>query len=120
MRLCWRVRRLPRADAGGNPVAAALLDDLSDARLRRCGYWRLASGAFTLAVDSCFQPDGVNRYHAAPQVVYLDPMFPHRQKSALVKKRDAGVSVAGGADLDADDRWPARQLAHQTRGGQTP
>jgi 16S rRNA (guanine1516-N2)-methyltransferase len=27
-----------------------------------------------------------------PQVVYLDPMFPHKQKSALVKKRCACFS----------------------------
>jgi len=32
-----------------------------------------------------------------PQVVYLDPMFPHKQKSALVKKEMRCLSVAGGA-----------------------
>ena len=31
-----------------------------------------------------------------PEVIYLDPCSPHKQKSALVKKRDAGVPVPGG------------------------
>lgn len=46
-----------------------------------------------------------------PQVVYLDPMFPHKQKSALVKKC-ACFSRRVGPDLDADGLLePARQLA---------
>ncbi len=57
------VRRLPRADAGHvTGGCRALLDDgltrgYADADIG-------GSGAF--AVDSCFRPDGVNRYHAAP------------------------------------------------------
>lgn len=84
-----RVRMLER-----NPVVAALLDD-GGAWLCGCGNRRLVAGA--VAVNSRFQPDGADRYYPRPQVVYLDPMFPHKQKSALVKKRDACLSVAGGA-----------------------
>ena len=36
-----------------------------------------------------------------PQVIYLDPMFPHRDKSALVKKEMRLVRPLVGADLDA-------------------
>jgi len=37
-----------------------------------------------------------------PDVVYLDPMFPHRQKSALVKKEMRVFQQLVGADEDAD------------------
>lgn len=36
-----------------------------------------------------------------PQVIYLDPMFPHRDKSALVKKEMRLFRPLVGADLDA-------------------
>jgi 16S rRNA (guanine1516-N2)-methyltransferase len=42
-----------------------------------------------------------------PDVVYLDPMFPHRQKSALVKKEMRVFQSLVGADLDADALLPA-------------
>ena len=32
-----------------------------------------------------------------PEVIYLDPMFPQKEKSALVKKRHAGVTKNSGA-----------------------
>ncbi|WVD69379.1 class I SAM-dependent methyltransferase [Orbus wheelerorum] len=37
-----------------------------------------------------------------PDVVYLDPMFPHRQKSALVKKEMRVFQLIVGGDDDAD------------------
>lgn len=37
-----------------------------------------------------------------PDVVYLDPMYPHRKKSALVKKEMRLVQALIGADQDAD------------------
>jgi 16S rRNA (guanine1516-N2)-methyltransferase len=37
----------------------------------------------------------------APQVIYLDPMFPHREKSALVKKEMRLFRPLVGDDLDA-------------------
>lgn len=45
-------------------------------------------------------------------VVYLDPMFPHRQKSALVKKEMRVFQQLVGADQDADALLTlARQVA---------
>ena len=38
---------------------------------------------------------------AVPQVIYLDPMFPHRDKSALVKKEMRLFRVLAGDDDDA-------------------
>ena len=51
-------------------------------------------------------------------VVYLDPMYPHKQKSALVKKKEMRVfQHLVGADLDADELLlPALQLAKKTCG----
>ena len=45
-------------------------------------------------------------------VIYLDPMYPHKQKSALVKKEMRIFQYLVGADLDADQLLlPALQLA---------
>ncbi len=45
-------------------------------------------------------------------VVYLDPMYPHKQKSALVKKEMRVFQHLVGADLDANELLaPAQQLA---------
>ena len=45
-------------------------------------------------------------------VVYLDPMYPHKAKSALVKKEMRVFQHLVGADLDADELLaPALQLA---------
>lgn len=47
-----------------------------------------------------------------PDVVYLDPMFPHKKKSALVKKEMRVFHSLVGPDLDADALLPqALQLA---------
>lgn len=45
-------------------------------------------------------------------VVYLDPMYPHREKSALVKKDMRAFQTLVGADLDSDQLLePALALA---------
>ena len=47
-------------------------------------------------------------------VVYLDPMYPHKQKSALVKKEMRVFQHLVGADLDSDDFFlPAKSLARK-------
>ncbi|NBA94518.1 class I SAM-dependent methyltransferase [Pseudomonas sp. R5(2019)] len=46
--------------------------------------------------------DRIRRWEGeAPQVIYLDPMFPHRDKSALVKKEMRVFRPLVGDDLDA-------------------
>ena len=42
-----------------------------------------------------------------PDVVYLDPMFPHKKKSALVKKEMRVFQSLVGPDRDADALLPA-------------
>ena len=47
-------------------------------------------------------------------VVYLDPMYPHKQKSALVKKEMRLFQHLVGGDLDADQLLePALNLARK-------
>ena len=93
-----------------NPVVAALLDD----GLQR-GYQDAEIGAWlkerlTLIHDSSLM--ALTHIAPKPEVVYLDPMFPHREKSALVKKEMRVFQTLVGADLDADDLLtPAMRIA---------
>lgn len=57
-------------------------------------------------------PDGRQGDAARPHVVYLDPMFPERKKSAQVKKEMQSFHQIVGSDMDADELLaPARDLA---------
>jgi len=100
-----RVRMFER-----HPVVAALLDD----GLRRAyadpevGPWLRER----LILVHCSSLTGLTGLQPRPDVVYLDPMFPHRQKSALVKKEMRVFQSLVGADEDADALLaPARALA---------
>ncbi|BCR25733.1 class I SAM-dependent methyltransferase [Aquipseudomonas alcaligenes] len=81
------------------PIIAALLED-GLARAQRdaevapiAAQMRLLQGnAIELMRDWQGEP---------PQVIYLDPMFPHRDKSALVKKEMRLFRPLVGDDLDA-------------------
>lgn len=90
-----KVRMLER-----NPVVAALLDD----GLRR-GYDDAEIGGWLrerLTLLHASSLTALLSVQLAPDVVYLDPMFPHRQKSALVKKEMRVFQSLVGEDLDAD------------------
>lgn len=90
-----KVRMLER-----NPVVAALLDD----GLRR-GYNDAEIGGWLKQRLSLLHASSLTELSAiqpVPDVVYLDPMFPHRQKSALVKKEMRVFQSLVGEDLDAD------------------
>ncbi|MCC8373978.1 16S rRNA (guanine(1516)-N(2))-methyltransferase RsmJ [Photorhabdus sp. HUG-39] len=93
-----------------HPVVAALLDDGLQRGYQdeEIGSWLqermtlLHASSITALADITPQPD----------VVYLDPMYPHRQKSALVKKEMRVFQSLVGADEDADSLLsPARALA---------
>nr|WP_285892475.1 class I SAM-dependent methyltransferase [Vibrio intestinalis] len=101
-----------------NPVVAALLDDGLDRAKQDpdIGTWvgermSLIHASSHNALQQLAQdPDFV-----APDVVYLDPMYPHpenKKKSALVKKEMRVFQSLVGADLDADGLLePALALA---------
>ncbi len=100
-----RVRMLER-----NPVVAALLDD----GLRR-GYQDPEIGSWLRERMQLLHASSIAALATLtprPEVVYLDPMYPHRQKSALVKKEMRVFQSLVGADEDADALLaPARALA---------
>ena len=100
-----RVRMLER-----HPVVAALLDD----GLRR-GYADAEIGGWLrerLTLLHVVSQQALSDITPAPDVVYLDPMYPHRQKSAMVKKEMRVFQSLVGPDEDADALLePARRLA---------
>ena len=87
-----------------HPVVAALLEDgLARAFMQE----RMQ----LLAVSHIAQLDCEKEQ---ADVVYLDPMYPHKQKSALVKKEMRVFQHLVGADLDADSLFlPAKALARK-------
>ncbi|MEM6161257.1 16S rRNA (guanine(1516)-N(2))-methyltransferase RsmJ [Erwinia sp. P6884] len=93
-----------------HPVVAALLED----GLQR-GYQSTEIGGWLrerLTLIHASSLDALAGIAEKPDVVYLDPMYPHRQKSALVKKEMRVFQTLVGADADADGLLePARRLA---------
>jgi 16S rRNA (guanine1516-N2)-methyltransferase len=93
-----------------HPVVAALLED----GLRRA-YEDSEIGAWMSERMSLFAGSSLEalaKITDAVDVVYLDPMYPHRDKSALVKKEMRVFQSLVGADLDADGLLtPALALA---------
>ena len=95
-----------------NPIVAALLED----GLNRA-YQDAEIGGF---MQERMQLADIRSILEFPQeqpiadVVYLDPMYPHKQKSALVKKEMRVFQHLVGEDLDADIFFaPAKQLARK-------
>ncbi len=98
-----------------SPVVAALLEDgLNRAKEdKEIGAWvnerlRLIHADAIDWMDALSESD-------FPQVVYLDPMFPHRTKSALVKKEMRLLQQLLGVDPDADRLLPAAQRIARKR-----
>lgn len=90
-----------------SPVVAALLEDgvrraMADAEI---GSW-VAERLLLIHTDAVIWMEGLAE-EAFPDVVYLDPMFPHRRKSAQVKKEMALFQQLVGSDEDADRLLPA-------------
>ncbi len=93
-----------------NPVVAALLDE----GLQR-GYRDAEIGGWLRQRLSLLHTSSLTALTAIdprPDVVYLDPMYPHKQKRALVRKEMRVFQTLIGADDDADGLLlPARLLA---------
>ena len=90
------------------PVVAALLyDGIERAKLNH-EVADIANNMQLIHGSSLEDMDLAN----APDVVYLDPMYPHREKSAAVKKEMRIFQSLVGEDLDADGLLePALALA---------
>ncbi len=93
-----------------SPVVAALLEDgLKRAALDAdIGDW--VTTRLSLVFASSLSD--LEKLNISPDVVYLDPMYPHKKKSALVKKEMRVFQSLVGADLDADGLFePAMRVA---------
>lgn len=82
------------------PVIAALLEDgLQRARQAGGEVAEIAGRMHLLHADAI---EAMTHWaDEVPQVIHLDPMFPHREKSALVKKEMRLFRPLAGDDLDA-------------------
>jgi len=90
------------------PVVAALLDDGIERAKLNCDVAEIANNMCLIKSSSIENMD----LAIAPDVIYLDPMYPHREKSAAVKKEMRIFQSLVGEDLDADDLLePALALA---------
>ncbi|MFC3034369.1 class I SAM-dependent methyltransferase [Pseudoalteromonas fenneropenaei] len=87
-----------------HPVVAALLfDGLQRAYLDvEIGPWMQQHMQMVFGSSH----DLLSQSEFTPDVVYLDPMFPHREKSALVKKEMRVFQSLVGGDDDADALLP--------------
>lgn len=88
------------------PVVAALLEDGLARALRDAEVAPIAS-RMQLLCGNAAQLMQLLDEAARPDVVYLDPMYPHRRKSALVKKEMRLFRAVVGEDTDADALLPA-------------
>ncbi|WP_027251481.1 class I SAM-dependent methyltransferase [Photobacterium halotolerans] len=100
-----------------HPVVAALLEDglrraCADAEI---GGWVRERMSLLHATSQHALADlAAEPGYILPDVVYLDPMFPHKKKSALVKKEMRVFQSLVGADMDADQLLtPALTLANK-------
>lgn len=90
------------------PVVAALLDDGIERAKLNSDVGEIAENMQLIHASSI---ENMN-LATAPDVVYLDPMYPHREKSAAVKKEMRIFQSLVGEDLDADGLLePALALA---------
>ena len=95
-----------------SPIVRALL---ADGLARAADNPEVGSIVARMSLQSGHAPEvmqGLIDEQSSFDVVYLDPMFPHRDKSAAVKKEMVLFQNLLGPDLDADDLLtPALQLA---------
>ncbi|MFZ5764991.1 MAG: class I SAM-dependent methyltransferase [Thermodesulfobacteriota bacterium] len=80
-----------------SPVLAALLEDGLERAARQAELAPIIARISVTTADCLALPP----FTPAPDVIYLDPMYPHRSKSALVKKEMRLVRALVGEDSDA-------------------
>lgn len=91
------------------PIVAALLEDGLERGKLNSEIGQLITDNLTLVKSSLIEDMELTQQ---PDVIYLDPMYPHREKSALVKKEMRVFQSLVGEDLDADNLLePALALA---------
>lgn len=84
-----------------SPIVGALLEDGLKRAAEAPETGGIIRGRITLSVGDSMELAGKLCAANRPDVVYLDPMYPHRTKSALVKKEMRLLRAIVGEDLDA-------------------
>jgi len=87
-----------------SPVSAALLSDGLERALFDDEISDIIKRMSLVFGDArLLKPDSDLILNKAPDVIYLDPMFPHRKKSALVKKEMLAFQSLIGDDNDSNE-----------------
>lgn len=87
-----------------SPISAALLSDaLQRASLNEDISEIINRMSFIYGDARLLGTDRGIELNEQPDVIYLDPMFPHRKKSALVKKEMLAFQSLIGDDNDSDE-----------------
>lgn len=95
-----------------NPIVGALLEDGLQRAYKDLEIGHFMRERMVLLPHSSIT--GLNPDLDSVDVVYLDPMYPSKTKSALVKKEMQLFQQLIGCDLDSDDLlFPAQQLARK-------
>ena len=95
-------------------VVAALLQDALERASRDVEVGPIVGRMRLVAADALDFVDTLQE-NEAPDVVYLDPMYPERDKSALVKKEMRFLRALAGDDLDAEALLKASLAKAQKR-----
>ena len=86
-----------------SPIVAELVKD-AIARASLCGeFYQIIDQGFKLYVDDALHYISTIDDNGKPDVIYLDPMYPDKKKSASVKKNMQLLQKLLGHDLDTDD-----------------
>ncbi|MDO4641662.1 MAG: class I SAM-dependent methyltransferase [Neisseria sp.] len=97
-----------------NPVVACLLADGLARAAKEDETADIVANIFLQAGNAIELMPAAAREYGAPDVVYLDPMYPERQKSAAVKKEMAYFhDLVGLADDEAALLCTAREIARK-------
>ncbi len=87
-----------------SPIAAALLSDALQRALLEEDIVHIMKRMSLIHEDvKSLSLNKNNLLTELPDIVYLDPMFPHRKKSALVKKEMLAFQILIGEDNDSDE-----------------
>ncbi len=90
-----------------SPVCAALLGDaleraLADKNINKNSRQIVQHMKFNFGDARNLTKEKLNKWQKLPDIVYLDPMFPQRKKSARVKKEMLALQQIIGDDKDSD------------------
>ncbi|MCK5698094.1 MAG: class I SAM-dependent methyltransferase [Gammaproteobacteria bacterium] len=96
-----------------SPIVAALLNDALNRGLKNEEIAPIIQRMQLLHDDARYMND-TTFSNIRPDIIYLDPMFPHKKKSALVKKEMLAFQQIIGSDSDSDQLLNiCQQIAHK-------